>query len=1319
VIAEHVDVCLETVDFRNVPEDRRASLVNRRLDEEAATEFDLEHGPLFRATLLAVAENDHLLLFTAHHIAVNGWTISLTLEETASIYSAMVQGREHQLPEAVQFARYLEWEKEQAKAAAADEAYWAKQLSAPIAFELPASKPRGPVPTWRGARRTVHFEGEFLPQLRAAARQNGATLFMTLLAGWETLVGRLTGASRVAVWTPVSRQAAMGTHVLAGQCTRMFPVIAEFDETTTGAALVAQVKRALLDVYEHQRISLGAVRELRLPPAVTMFNLDRAPGLPKFEGIAVSLETAPIASAKYELSLNALEMGGRLILDFDYRADLFDASTVEAWIESFRTILRGLIEDVQKPVAALEIAPPQVERARPRSSEPVLAAFERNARMAPDRVALRAEGRAITYRELDEKSGRLAAALAAHGVKWGDGVGIEPGHPVDNLALRIALMKLGGVWMEPAHRSSSAMLHLCDHAAVVLSRGASVGMLPREAVLDLDRLERELAQNEPIAASVSVGPDELACSFQLDENTFACTASMLADQASAARELFGLREGDRIGVRGMPGIETIFGALTAAATVTLNENEAADVDIVIAPAWAARNLPSMAKARVVAFTDGPLSSASVARFEDAHEIFEICRPAGLPLLAAVGAKETMGCDRRGVLCRSVYLAGSPMPSIPGAVARWQLAGARGLCPTDSRVQVVEGAILWMTSEAGEVETALREVAEDAAVFALPQLVAYVVPPRGVTMPGVRAALAEVLPPELVPQSFAAMESIPAKLRLDPRALAELAGEMQTGREYTAPRNETEKKMCALWEAILEQRPIGVHDRFSDLGGQSLHAARLAARARQVFGTELSLADLLSAPTPGMLCGLMEGRPEAGEVPPIPTLPSAPDYELSRAQHRMWAMAEARPDSVGYNVPAAVLLEGRLDVETLRAALGDLASRHESLRTCFVDRDGMPRQAVREPVVELDVVVIVADGRVAVAEAATKLATRPFDLKAAPLWRARLLSFAPDRHGLALTFHHIVTDGWSIEVLARDLGALYAMRTGREAGLAPLPIQYRDYAAWENARAAADAAGLAWWRQRLAGIERLELPCDFVRETAGAAVATLRMPLGANLTKQFDSFCRARGITRFMGLAAVTSAILHRLSGASDIALGTPVAHRDHPMLESQAGLFVNTVVLRERAVAEHTFAELAHAMRGTCLDAIAHGRTPFDLVVDATGPHDPKRPPIFDAMVTFEENPRVPLHWGSVRVTAVDVPPVESLFDLNFRYQALQGEIALALDYRTGLFEPGRIELWAGRLMSLLREGLAWPDRRIDELDIRSGIEKPSRKRRGRAEVRL
>jgi non-ribosomal peptide synthetase component F len=220
-------------------------------------------------------------------------------------------------------------------------------------------------------------------------------------------------------------------------------------------------------------------------------------------------------------------------------------------------------------------------------------------------------------------------------------------------------------------------------------------------------------------------------------------------------------------------------------------------------------------------------------------------------------------------------------------------------------------------------------------------------------------------------------------------------------------------------------------------------------------------------------------------------------------------------------------------------------------------------------------------------------------------------------------------------------------------------------------------------------------------------------------------CRSLEVTRFIVLASATAAFLHRFAGRADrdadVVLGTPVARREHPLVVDQVGLFVNTVVLRARFAAGETFTGLVHCMRGTCLDAVSHGDTPFDVIAEHLQPGNGwQRPPLFDVMVAFEEQPRVARFWGDARIKQVDVAPVENLFDLNFRFQASgeREEITLALDYRVGRFESARIELWSARFLNLLRQALRDPDGPISGIDLRAEAEKPLR-RRNRVEIRL
>jgi acyl carrier protein len=406
-------------------------------------------------------------------------------------------------------------------------------------------------------------------------------------------------------------------------------------------------------------------------------------------------------------------------------------------------------------------------------------------------------------------------------------------------------------------------------------------------------------------------------------------------------------------------------------------------------------------------------------------------------------------------------------------------------------------------ELGEIEAVLRQQAgvADAVVVTQPapdgsqQLLAYVVADRGGVKDGtkLRGKLRSRLPEYMIPSAFLPLDRIPltANGKVDRKALPEPAGALIAQRPYVPPRTPIEQAVAGIWARTLGVERVGAHDDFHELGGHSLLATQLISRIRESFGVELPIADLFESPTVAGLAGRIEDAAWGGMgsgVPPLELVPRKDPLPLSFAQQRLWFLDQLVPGSAFYNVPAAVWLEGQVDATVLEHSLLEIMRRHEVLRTTFQAAGGRPTQVINpDPALafeQRDLTPISKEGREAEAlRTAKEEVQQPFDLERGPLLRTLLLKLSETRYLLVLTLHHIVTDGWSMGVLVRELGLAYdAFSAGKPSPLPPLSIQYGDFAQWQRGWLQGDvvAGQLQFWRQKLAGSAMLQLPTDRAR-----------------------------------------------------------------------------------------------------------------------------------------------------------------------------------------------------------------------------------------------
>ncbi|MFF7172043.1 amino acid adenylation domain-containing protein [Streptomyces pseudovenezuelae] len=599
-----------------------------------------------------------------------------------------------------------------------------------------------------------------------------------------------------------------------------------------------------------------------------------------------------------------------------------------------------------------------------------------------------------------------------------------------------------------------------------------------------------------------------------------------------------------------------------------------------------------------------------------------------------------------------------------------------------------------------------------------RLVAYVVPrgERRATPRELRAYAASRLPEAMVPARYVTLPELPVTPngKLDRRALPAPTDEDGVQAEtYVAPRGATEELVAQVWGDLLGVPRISAHDDFFALGGHSLLATQAVTRVAARLGVELGVRAVFEAPTVEGFAARAAAARRGDTHPPVAVTGDGP-HPLSFAQRRLWFLDRLAPGSALYNVPLVLAVDGPLDVAALGEAARALVRRHASLRTRLVADGDEPLQVVDA---DAELPVRVEDLRhlpdaVREREAderARREAEQPFDLARGPLARVRLLRLAEERHLLLLTMHHAVSDGWSVGVLIRDLGALYTTaRGGAAAPLPALPVRYADYAEWQRRFLDAGARDeqLTYWKDRLAGAPAgLDLPTDRPRPPVprnSGEVFPLR--LTPELTERLGAVSRAHGVTRFMTLLAVFQLVLGRYAQARDVVVGSPVSGRTRPEFEDLVGFFVNTLVLRTCWEDGLTFAEFLARVRETTLGAYEHQDVPFEQIVEAVRPpRDPSRTPLFQVMLAMQNAPAGTTALPGLTVSVREGTVRAAKFDLTVAWEEASldaGELCGSVEYDVDLFDRATVERMMRHYVTLLDSALAAPGARLTELGM-------------------
>ncbi|HEX9669149.1 MAG TPA: amino acid adenylation domain-containing protein, partial [Thermoanaerobaculia bacterium] len=652
-------------------------------------------------------------------------------------------------------------------------------------------------------------------------------------------------------------------------------------------------------------------------------------------------------------------------------------------------------------------------------------------------------------------------------------------------------------------------------------------------------------------------------------------------------------------------------------------------------------------------------------------------------------------------------------------------------------------------ELGEIEAALaaHPAVREAVVVAREsgsgekKLVAYVVAmeteERPARWPGataeLRAHLAQRLPDYMVPAAFVLLPGLPLSPngKVDRAALPAPAGVRAAELPYLPPRTPTEERLAAIWAPLLGAERVGVDDDFLALGGHSLAATRMISRVREAFGVELALATVFERPTLPELAAEIDRRAGAGEpaAEAIVALPRGADFPLSFSQERIWFLEQLDPSLRAYQFQTMLRLQGRLDVPALAAALAGLVRRHEIFRTTFPEAHGRPVQrlhpAWEPPLPVVDLAALPAERRAGEIERRVWDATQqPFDLTRLPLVRWTLLCVAPEEHLWVHVEHHLLHDGWSLNLLLEELALAYgAYAAGRALALAAPAVQLADFAAWQRrwAQGPEAARQLAFWQRTLAGRTRpLDLPADRPRPPRQSFRGrVLRTELDAPLADALRAASRRQGVSLFMTLEAAFAALCARLAEEEHPNVGSAVANRRRPETERMIGMIVNNLVLAHDLAGDPTVAEHLARTRRLCLDADAHQDLPFDHVVQAVRPpRDLSRNPLFQVSFSFHDSPLAELVFPGLRAELIEgVSNGSAKFDLNVvciprreqrrgRPGAAEGGITVLWEHATDLFETATIERMAERWQALLEGFVESPEARLAELPLLTAAER-------------
>ncbi|HZF08986.1 MAG TPA: amino acid adenylation domain-containing protein, partial [Thermoanaerobaculia bacterium] len=1439
VVHGRVAMSLESLDWRSLSAGETKERLAGLVAADRKRGFDVSRAPLMRWTAVRTGETEHWLLWTHHHVLLDGWSLSAVTGEFLGAYRALHLGEESKAVRRQPYRDYIAWL--ESRDLAETEQYWRRALagwSEPT--PLVAGLGRG-----EGHDKARRVLAESLSAaLQGQARHHQLTLNTLVQGAWGLLLGRWGGVDDVVYGATVSGRPAdlAGVEGMVGLFINTLPVRLRLGEVAPGPRLSAwlrDLQSEQLELRQHEHSPLVKVQSWsEIPRGRPLFetilafenypvdeSIRRAGG---GEGGLEIVEVVATEQPHYPLSLSVMP-GEVLRLTLDYARGRFDASSASRMLGHLETVLGGMARSLAEgggtvlrelPLLSEEESHQALHEWNDADSDfpreaCVHELFEEWVRLQPERLAVEFGDERISYGELNRRANRLAHRLRTLGVGTESRVGLFVERSVRMVAGMLGILKSGGAYVPldtsyPLERLSvmveDARVSVLVSAPELLSLKPEtqelvlLGEEEAEPAEDLASLSRPESLAYVTFTSGSTGrPKGIGVSHRavvrLVEGTnyidlgpqdrMAQVSNVTFDAATF--EVWGalLRGGMLVGIPRevvlAPALfaqslksERVSAMFLTAALFNETARQAPDAfsgvrhllvgGEALDPLWTRQVLEAGRPQRLLN-AYGPTEATTFSAWHLIEEVEEGTRtiPIGRPLANArlyvadgeqrpapmgIAGELLIGGEglARGYEGRSDLTAASFVPDgfggepggrlyRTGDLVRWD--GAGRLLFLGRRDQQVK--LRGFRIELSEIEAVLSDHPSIAQAVALVQpvaregwsdrhLVAYVVPHETPSSSRelsreLRQHLESRLPPYMVPAQVIVVPDLPLTPtgKVDRQALA-LRNREESESDRVAPRTPYEELVAQIWEELLGRAQVSVTESFFELGGHSLLATQITSRVSEAFRVELPLRELFENPTVAGLARAIEeaqrSRSGLGRVsPPLERVERVADLPLSFAEERLWFIDQLDPGRPTYNMPLPLSVCGRLDPAVLAQSLSQVVERHETLRTRFESVGGRPVQVIDPPgghaLSSVDLGELAAhDLAREVRRLAREESWRPFDLARGPLLRTTLLRIGVEDWRVLFTMHHIVSDGWSLEVLVREVSSFYAGSIqGAEPALPELPIQYADFAAWQRGWLAGEvlAAEIAYWRERLAGVPQvLELPLDRPRQRLpGPSGAHRSRVLKAELSHSVRALARREGATLFMVLLAAWQSLLGRLAGTERLAVGTPIAGRNRRQTEGLIGFFVNTLVMPADLSGAPSFQDLVRRCREVCLGAFEHQDLPFEKLVEELRPErNLSRSPLFQVTFSLQNPPAERLDIPGLALSRLPVgEEIHLKFDLELEMTNQRERIGAALVYDPALFDQTTAARWLTQLERLLTEIAVEPARRVVDLSLLSPAE--------------